>query len=330
MNMNEWLASAASKHKAFPILSYPGAVMLGVPVGDMVRNGELQAKCMKAIAGRYDMLASVSLMDLSVEAEAFGSPVRFSGDEVPTVTGAIIGEGDSPDKLPVPEVGAARTGEYIRAIGLAKDLITHIPVFAGSIGPFSLGGRLMDMSEIMVLCYTEPELVHAVLEKAADFLIRYNTALRDAGADGLVMAEPAAGLLSPALIEEFSTPYVNQIIRAVETDEFAVVYHNCGNTIPLIESILKTGARAFHFGNAVELSQMLELMPPDRLVMGNVDPAGQLRSGTPESVKNETLRVLESCSKYDNFIISSGCDVPPLAPAENIEAFFATVEAFYR
>ena len=329
MDTKRWLQSAPALHKAMPILSYPGVQLIGESVNDLVHSGALQAKCMQAVAGRWDTLASVSLMDLSVEAEAFGSPVRFSAGEVPTVTAAVIGEGDDPDTLAVPEVGAGRTGEYIATIAGAKQLVTK-PIFAGSIGPFSLAGRLLDITEIMVLCYEEPELVHAVLEKATAFLVAYNKALRDAGADGLVMAEPAAGLLSPALIAEFSTPYVRKIIRAVENESFAVIYHNCGNTIPLIGSILETGAGAFHFGNAVDIAEMLKLVPAEYTVFGNVDPAGQFLGGTPASVRESTLRILEKCAAHKNFVISSGCDIPPLAPVENIDAFFNAVNEFYR
>ena len=328
MNMKHWLQSAPSLRKAMPILSYPGVQLIGESVNALVHDGALQVKCMRAVAERWDTLAAVSLMDLSVEAEAFGSPVKFSNDEVPTVTAPIIGEGDDPETLAVPEVGAGRTGEYIAAIAGAAKCIDR-PVFAGSIGPFSLAGRLLDISEIMVLCYEEPELVHGVLEKAAAFLIEYNRALRDAGADGLVMAEPAAGLLSPALIAEFSTPYVRKIIQAIENESFAVIYHNCGNTIPLIGSILETGASAFHFGNAIDLAEMLKLVPPEYTVFGNVDPAGEFRNGTPESVRAATLRVLEKCAAYKNFVISSGCDIPPSAPVENIDAFFGAVKEFY-
>jgi len=329
MNMNQWLKTAAAQHKPLPILSFPGIQLTGLTVRELVESGKKQAECMKAIADRYDMLVSVSLMDLSVESEAFGSPVRFSDDEVPTVTNAIVKNEDDAAKLVVPEVGAARTGEYVNTIREAKKFITDRPVFAGAIGPFSLAGRLMDMTEIMVMCYEEPELVHTVLEKAASFLEAYNTALRDAGADGIIMAEPAAGLLSPNLIAEFSTPYVKRIIGAVETDECVFIYHNCGNTIPLIGSILETGAKALHFGNAIELSEMLPLIPSDKPVFGNVSPADQFRNGTPESVREATLNVLNKCSKHPNFIISSGCDIPPVSPIENIDAFFKAAAEFY-
>jgi uroporphyrinogen decarboxylase len=74
---------------------------------------------------------------------------------------------------------------------------------------------------------------------------------------------------------------------------------------------------------------MLKLAPPDRLVFGNVDPAGQFRNGTPESVRETTLGLLEKCAKYGNFILSSGCDIPPASPMHNIEAFFSAAKDFY-
>ena len=39
-------------------------------------------------------------------------------------------------------------------------------------------------------------------------------------ANGVAMAEPAAGLLSPNLIDEFSSPYVQKIREAVEDENF--------------------------------------------------------------------------------------------------------------
>ena len=330
-NMNNWLKTAAAKKLPMPILSFPGIQINGIGVSDLVNSSKNQAECMKAVASRWNTLASVSLMDLSVEAEAFGSPVRFFEDEVPATTDAIVTDMESLDKLKIPEVGAVRTGEYVKTISEAKKLITDRPVFAGAIGPFSLSGRLMDLTEIMVLCYEEPELVHGVLEKATQFLIAYNTALRNSGADGIVMAEPAAGLLSPSLISEFSTPYVKRIISAVETENCVFIYHNCGNnTIQLIDSILDTGARAFSFGNIIDLSEMLPLIPKDLIVMGNIDPAGQFRNGTPESVREATLDLLNKCAEYPNFILSSGCDIPPMSPLANIDAFFAAAKEFYK
>ena len=77
------------------------------------------------------------------------------------------------------------------------------------------------------------------------------------------------------------------------------------------------------------MREMLDKFPADVPVMGNVDPAGEIRLGTPESVRAATLSVMEACCSCPNFVISSGCDIPPAAPWENIRAFFAAVEEYY-
>lgn len=331
-NMKEWVAEYIHNpvKKAMPILSFPGMQMIGHTVDELVRSGELQAQCMQAIAGRFDMGVALSLMDLSVEAEAFGSKVEYSADDVPTVREALIRNEEEAEALQVPKVGDGRTGECVKGIQLASEKITDRPVLAGIIGPFSLAGRLLDMSEIMVLCRLEPEMVEVVLEKATRFLIEYAKAFKEAGANGVVMAEPAAGLLSPDLMDEFSTPYVNEIRKAVEDDSFMVMYHNCGNIEPLMENIKEIGALSYSFGNAIDIENALKVIPEDKMIIGNIDPAGTIRNGTPEQIRKETLELMERCCKYPNFVIASGCDIPPMSPFENIQAFFDAVDEFYR
>lgn len=330
--MKKWLLDYMSSpvKKAMPILSFPGVQLCGCTVGELVRSAEKQAECMAAVARRVNSAAGVSLMDLSVEAECFGSQIAFSDNEVPTVTGVLLSNEEQAHALAVPEVGAGRSGVYIKAISLAKEKITDRPVFAGAIGPFSLTGRLVGVTEAMYYCYDEPDMLHTVLEKASDFIVKYITAFRDAGADGVVLAEPLSGLLSPALEEEFSAPYVKKIAEAVRTDSFIVIYHNCGaGTVNMLESIFSNGCDAYHFGNAVDLEDILKGAPAGIPVMGNIDPAGQFNSGTPEAISAATNELLEGCSKYPGFIISSGCDIPPQASWGNIDAFFKTVDNFY-
>lgn len=325
-DMKQWVAEtiAAPVKKPLPVLSFPAVQLMGITVRDLISDSDHQAKGMKLVAERVDAAASVSLMDLSVEAECFGSAIRVSDDEVPTVVGAIVSDEDEANALTVPSVGSGRTGIYIEAIRKACEQITDRPVFAGVIGPFSLAGRLMDVSEAMVYCYEEPDMVHTIMEKATAFLIDYCKAYKAVGANGVVMAEPLTGLLSPALAEEFSHPYVKKIVDAVQDDDFAVIYHNCGNNVVhMAEGIFDVDAMGYHFGNAVRLADILPLAPGDRLVMGNVDPAGQLRNGTPDSIREAVNTVVNECASWPNFVLSTGCDVPPMSPWENIDAFFA-------
>ena len=333
MNMNEWVASvmAAPRKKAIPVLSFPCISLLDCTVNQLTHDSALQAKGMLEIARRCDTGAAVSFMDLSVEAEAFGSTIRNFDDEVPTVIGEIITDPEEVADLEVPEVGAGRTSLYLDAIRKVANEITDRPVFAGVIGPYSLASRLMDVNETMFYCYDEPDMVHTVLDKVSTFTIAYCNAYKAAGANGVMIAEPLGGLLSPAMAEEFSHAYVKRIVEAVQTDEFAVIYHNCGDNVALMkDGIYGLGAMGYHFGDAVRMTDMLVGAPADVLVMGNVSPAQQFRGGTPESIREETLKIMAQCCGNANFVISSGCDIPPQSSWENIDSFFAAAAAYYK
>ena len=249
-NMKNWLEEMknASAKQALPILSFPSISLMNIPVCELISDSAKQAEGMQLIAEKVPSAASVSLMDLSVEAECFGANVHFQQNEVPTISGRMINDEDEADALEIPEVGAARSGIYIDAIRKASEVILDRPILAGTIGPFSLAARLLDISEIMMDCYDDPDMVHTVMEKVTDFLIAYGQAYKEAGAHGIMMAEPVAGLLSPSLEEEFSAPYVKKIVDALQDDSFIIVYHNCGdNVLSMLDSIISIGAGDDHY-----------------------------------------------------------------------------------
>ena len=140
-NIRQWIDNLKNPviKKAMPILSFPCVSLLGITVRELISDSELQAKGMKMVADRTDAAASVSFMDLSVEAECFGATVVVSDDEVPTVKGRSIQDMDEAQALQIPMVGSGRTQICIDAIRKASEIITDRPVLAGMIGPFSLG-----------------------------------------------------------------------------------------------------------------------------------------------------------------------------------------------
>ena len=329
MNIKNYLWEAAQGRyaRALPILSFPAVQKMQVSVDQLVHDAKLQAEAMELIVRQTGSLAAISLMDLSVEAEAFGAQVCFYENEVPAVTGQLVSGEEEAEALKVPGVDAGRIPLCLDAVRMAKERITDRPVLAGMIGPYSLAGRLMDVTEIMFACYDEPELVHAVLDKATQFLFAYGSALRDAGADGIMMAEPLAGVLSPDLMEEFSQPYVKRIIDALQNEDFGVIYHNCGNAVPfMLDEIFAQGAAAYHFGNAVDMAEVLEKAPADALCMGNIDPAACFVQGNAGEMTDAVQALMDKCKNYPNFVLSSGCDIPAHASWENIQAFFGALK----
>ena len=93
-------------------------------------------------------------------------------------------------------------------------------------------------------------------------------------------------------------------------------------------TVAAVGAMGYHFGNAISMKEAVSLCPGDLLCMGNVNPA-TFTFGTPESIYQETQTVMEACCGWPHFVISSGCDIPPIAKWENIDAFYKAAADFY-
>jgi uroporphyrinogen decarboxylase len=311
---------------AMPVLTYPGLNFTGEKVRDIVTRGETQYNCIKVLAERYPSAASLMAMDLSVEAEAFGANIYLSDNEVPLIKSRLIHDSSMIQNLKIPEVGTARTCEFLKAAKLAAENINNKPVFGNMIGPLSLAGRLFDISEMLVFMLMDIKNSHKLISKCSEFLKEYALMYKEYGADGIMIAEPTAGLLSADMCEEYSSNYIRDIVDYVQDDRFLVILHNCGNTRELVDSMASTGALALHFGNTINIMEILAKAPTDRLIFGNIDPVGIIKNSDPHKIKITTRNLLEKTAEYKNFVLSSGCDIPYGTPEENIDAFFEALE----
>lgn len=322
--MNAW-ARFVLEHPGrlvMPLCTYPGAALIGTTVRAMVTDPVTQATAQLALLERYPGPVALVSMDLSAEAEAFGCPVHLSDQEVPTVTGRCVSGPAAAQALAVPEPGAGRTRVYLEATRLLRKRSGAQFVLGSMVGPFSLAGRLYGVTESLTLTMEDPGLMHLLLRKATQFLTGYARAFRSAGADGVVVAEPTAGLLSPRAMAEFSSAYLKQIVVAVDDGHFAVIVHNCAARLVHLPALLETGASVLHFGAPMDVAAALAQVPPEVVVCGNLDPARVFVTSTPQQVAEATTRLLKATAGRRNFVLSSGCDVPPHTPLANLDAFY--------
>ncbi len=312
---------------AVPIGVYAGLELIGGTVRDAVSRADVQTDAVLALHERFRTPVLMTAMDLSVEASAFGCEIRMSDGEIPTVLGRKVTGPADLASLPAPKPGDGRTHVPIEAARRLKKAAAS-PVLGCMIGPFSLAGRIFGVSEALEATALDPEPVLGLLEKVTDFQIAYAQAFRETGIAGVVMAEPAAGLLSPAGLGRFSAPFVKRIVKEVQTRDFAIVLHNCGAKLVHLDKVLESGAGIYHFGAPMDMVEALERVAGRVILGGNLDPAAVFHNGTPESVRTATLALLEATKDYENYFISSGCDLAPGTPLDNIEAFYKAIADF--
>ena len=304
--------------------------MNGHTVREAVSNGRVHYEAVMTLTRRYPAVAAATIMDLTTEAEAFGTEIAFSDEAVPAVSSRLLPDVESINRLQVPSLSTGRIPQYLKANLLAAREITDRPLFAGCIGPFSLAGRLYDMSGIMMLIYENPDAAHTLLAKCTQFIEKYCQALKQTGANGVMMAEPAAGLMSNDDCQNFSSAYVRYIVNKVQDENFIVILHNCGNTGQCTQAMVSTGAAAYHFGNKCKMEEVIKDVPSTALAMGNIDPVSIFKDGMPFQMRQTVTDLLEKMRPYPNFVLSSGCDTPPHTPLANVDAFFESLADFNR
>ena len=140
------------------------------------------------------------------------------------------------------------------------------------------------------------------------------------------MAEPAAGLLSPRSLSQFSSAYVKSIGAALADGCFTLILHNCAARLLHLPAILETGLQSFHFGAPMDLVAALDRVPADMVLCGNLDPTAVFVQSSPAEITTRTMALMTATMPYRNFVVSSGCDVPPTAPLDHLDAFYTALK----
>lgn len=332
-NLDIWIKNiicGKTYRRVIPIMTNPGVEMCKRTIKDAVTSGEIHAEAICKLNEKYPADAVTAIMDLTVEAEAFGANIIFPDNEIPSVVGTLLHDKNDIDKLEIPSLENGRIKEFLSANKIVANSIKDKPVFAGCIGPFSLAARLMGLSEIMIAMFTEPETISLLLEKCTLFINNYCKAVKETGVDGIIMAEPVAGLISNDDSMVYSSKYIKNIVTEIQDNKFLLVLHNCGNSGHCTEAMIASGAGALHFGNKINMIEVLKVLPKDIIAMGNINPVDVLKLSSPTEIYKMTFNLLKNTSTFNNFILSTGCDVPPGIPEENIEAYYSAVVDYNR
>ena len=330
-NMQKWAEDiiAAKDVRNLPVLYFPVVKNIGMTVPESVSDPKKIALAMKEVIDEYpETIAAITGMDLTVDTEAFGGEVNYSEKQAPNIKKHPAKTAEDIRALQVPDIHSGRVDVFNDAIREAEKIITDRPLMGGMLGPFSLAADLIEVTDALMMSITDKESMHILLEKATEWLIKRAQGYKDAGASGVFIAEPTAGLLKPSMLEEFSSVYVKKIVDAVQDENFFLILHDCGKVTKSVPSMYNTGCKGHHYGNGVKMTDILPQIPQDILVFGNLDPAEVFFLCEPDEIREKTLKLLEEMKEYPHFVLSSGCDLSPAVDDENIKAYYDACREF--
>ena len=326
-------AYSQGKRLIAPLVGFPGCKLINNSMKITQQNHGVHFACIKALVDLLEPDVAFMIMDLSVEANALGLPVRFP-----------IHESSSVEHHPVDDLEAlehykdinilqdARIHSYIKTVEMmATALPKNILKCAYVIGPLTLAGLLMSAQRVAMYSILEPEKLSKICAFTTSIIRQYATAMINAGADIICILEPTAAILGPKEFRRFSGEYVHHIIESYKYSGVETVYHVCGNTMHLTMEMAAAGVAGISLDGpetGIDMVKAASMLPDDIVLIGNVSPTRVLVDGTAEDVRKATTELLEAMRPHPNFILSTGCDLPPETPIENIKAFMTTGRNF--
>ncbi len=269
--------------------------------------------------------------DPIIEIEAIGAKVDYYEDEVPTVTKPYIQSLEDVRSLKIPDPQKdGRLPVWLEATRILKRSVgDERAVFTNINGPFQIAAQLRGIADICIDFYRNPQMVTKLLEFTTELSKTFVKAQMDAGTDAIVMGEAMSSpnLISPTQFEQYVLPHVRDIIETEKAVPFFL--HICGDSTPIIEKMVRTGARFLEVDTPVDLAKIREKYGNKVGIRGNVSTT-QLLNGTPNEVEESCRKSIKAAAKGGGFILGSGCELPKNTPRRNLEAMVTAARKYGR
>ncbi len=197
-------------------------------------------------------------------------------------------------------------------------------------GPTTLASLLLGTKPFILMSVRNKEAVEHVLDFTEKLVVKYWKLFVQAGVELVSQAEPSASydMISPKQFAGMARPHMQNANRAVDGLVQAKMLHICGNINKLLELLPETGSDVISFDYYVDLKFARETLGGKMAFAGKLDPVGTILNGTPDLVRELTLKGIEEAGGEGGYIVMPGCDIPPASPLGNIQAMTETARSY--
>jgi len=297
----------------------------------LCRNPELCAKVAMQPLERFDLDAAILFSDILTIPDAMGLGLRFEEGEGPVFDKPIRRTADV-DKLGVPDPEGELRYVMDAVRHIRKALGNSLPLIGFSGSPWTLSTYMIEgqssktFSKCKAMLYTNPELMHRLLQTLTDSVIKYLNAQIEAGVDVVMLFDTWGGILTPEAYQAFSLDYMAQIVDGVKSERD-------GQKVPIIlftknggqnlSAIADSGCTGIGLDWTTDIALARELVGDKVAIQGNMDPC--ILYASPERIQNEVKKIKQAFGDNPGHIFNLGHGIYPDTPPENVDVLVDAV-----
>lgn len=312
-------------------LSLYGARLTGCPLVDYYRRPHCYAKGQDEVMAlcRPDILFTP--FSLSLEAEAFGSELKFLPNNPPNVRKPAYRSADALINQQSPDIDSHPTLRYLRESTALLSNKYHgtVPICALLTAAVDLPAIILGIDQWLETLLFEPDKATRILKKTTAHFIAMANALLADGADfiGVPTMFTNPRILYPYLIEETILPALVTSFRSVEGP---IILHHGGN--PMVPNLKECAELPNVAGFAVDhrdsLAKGRTILGPERVILGNLNGLS-FPHLTPKKILENVHRILEDRKDDPYFVFATAnADIPFDTPPEIIQAVSLEIRKF--
>ncbi|AHX12204.1 uroporphyrinogen decarboxylase [Dyella jiangningensis] len=302
----------------------------------LAQNPEMACEVTLQPLDRFELDAAILFSDILTIPDAMGLGLSFAQGEGPQFAHPVRTKADI-ERLGVPdmEIELRYVMDAVRLI--RRELHGRVPLIGFSGSPWTLacymveGQGSRDFARLKAMCWSEPALAHRLLDTLARSVAAYLIAQAAAGAQALMVFDTWGGLLGPAPFREFSLRYMAQVVDALKADaasrDLPVILFSKGAGRHLA-AMADTGCAGLGVDWTIDLADAREAVNGRVALQGNLDPAILL--ATPEVIRREVRRVLDSYGNHAGHVFNLGHGITPEVDPENVKVLVDEVHAYGR
>jgi uroporphyrinogen decarboxylase len=300
----------------------------------LCKNTELACEVTLQPLERYDLDAAILFSDILTIPDAMGLGLYFEEGEGPKFRKPVRTEADI-EQLNVVDTASDLAYVTDAVAMIRRELHGRVPLIGFSGSPWTLatymieGQSSRDFARAKTMLYTQPELMHQLLDKLALSVIDYLNAQISAGAQVVQIFDTWGGALSHAAYLEFSLAYMQKIVNGL-------IKHAEGRDVPVIlftkggghwlEAMAETGCDALGLDWTVDIGAARARVGNQVALQGNMDPA-VLRSD-PARIEAEVATILQSFGTGSGHIFNLGHGITPDIDPAHAKVFIDAVHKF--
>jgi uroporphyrinogen decarboxylase len=300
----------------------------------MCTNPEFACEVTLQPIARYPLDAAILFSDILTIPHAMNLGLEFETGGGPTFQRPVRTEADIA-ALPLPDPGH-ELKYVVDAVSLIRrELGGRVPLigFAGSpwtVGTYMVeGGGSKTFACIKRMMYEAPHLLHRLLDLLARATILYLNAQIAAGAQAVMIFDTWGGILTPRQYQEFSLQYMAQIVAALTRRAEGravpnIVFTKGGGA--WLASIADIGCDAVGVDWTTDLADARRSVGGRVALQGNLDPAALF--APPETLVQETVRVLDSYGAGPGHVFNLGHGITPEVDPERVAVLVETVRGY--